>query len=782
MIKKFKIFENNKYYESLIRKIQSALTPDLLKGMWKKDFSNPMTGHCYIATEALYWILGGPNGKYNPYVLSHKTWPEGLDGGETHWFLKNDKGDILDPTKDQFEGEEIRYDKGTPNGMMNYPSGGSKRAKEIMRRIDMLKESINEMDPYGEEDWSDEPKFPIGSKINIDIENNDRVYGIVMDFDPVTREYEVEYYLKHNDRDMGWGIRDEYRCYPYVNESISHEIDPYGEEDWNDSSNIRDFKPGDKVYCYKGRYEDLDPNKEYEIEGIHEDGHFITLTEDPTKAYFFGAFHKKKMDKAIVIKTNEQFNQEKTSTNKIKAAIEFIRQTIKGTEWEGKVYMAGGAVRDELLGKDPKDIDLLVNAEDGGIRFAEWITKELGIYRKYKNPVVYPRFGTAKFTLRKQKYNGIDISDVDIECVMPRKEVYSKGDRKPDVYQGTLKDDVDRRDFSVNSLLKDLTSGEILDLTGMGKDDIKRGIIRTPLDPDIIFTEDALRMLRAVRFSVKYNWDLPMFMIKSMKKNAKQIQNISSERVQEELNKMIVTDFPDKAIRLLQITGLSKYIFPELDKLKNLTQNKFHKYDAMRHTLEVLKNTPPDLITRLAALFHDIGKSKTKEIIDNEVHFYEHERIGGFMVRDIMKRLRYPSEIINAVVAAVENHMRTKQTGDKGEISDRALRKLRLDLGDHLQSTLDLIHADNISHSEEANMPNQVSNIRRRFKELEEKDKDFPKKSPLNGDDVMEILGIKKGPVVGKILKILGDMYLDDPSMSKEELTEIVKKLYEELK
>lgn len=168
-------------------------------------------------------------------------------------------------------------------------------------------------------------------------------------------------------------------------------------------------------------------------------------------------------------------------------------------------------------------------------------------------------------------------------------------------------------------------------------------------------------------------------------------------------------------------------------------------------------------------------------IIDHETHFYLHEEIGAFMVRDIMKRLKYPKEIINAVVIAVENHMRTKQTGDEGKITDRSLRKLRQDLGPHLQQTLDLIHADNVSHSDWANMPNQVPNILKRFKELDEKDKNAPKKSPLSGDDVMEILGIGKGPIVGKILKILGDMYLDDPNMSKEELTYIVKKSYEEL-
>jgi len=240
---------------------------------------------------------------------------------------------------------------------------------------------------------------------------------------------------------------------------------------------------------------------------------------------------------------------------------------------------------------------------------------------------------------------------------------------------------------------------------------------------------------------------------------------------------MLLTDNPDKAIKLLQILGLSKYIFPELDKLIKMKQNKFHKYDAMRHTLEVLKNTPPDLITRLSALLHDIGKGKTKEIIDNEIHFYEHEKIGAFMTRDILRRLRYPREIINAVVLAVDNHMRTKQTGDEGKISDKALRKLKMELGPHLDQILDLVHADNISHSAQSNMPNQVSNIRKRFKELEIKDKSVGIKPPLDGNDIMEVLGISKGhnPVIGRLISVLKDKYLEDPTMTREEAIAIVK-------
>ena len=193
--------------------------------------------------------------------------------------------------------------------------------------------------------------------------------------------------------------------------------------------------------------------------------------------------------------------------------LEHIKNIIKDTKYEGKVYIDGGGVRDELLGKFCNDFDLMIDEENGGIRFAEWFCKKIGKYKPNRNPVVYPRFGTAKFNLY------LDSEDpYFIECVMPRKEKYFDGSRNPEVSNGTLRDDVERRDFTVNSLLKNISTDEILDLTGLGIQDIKNGIIRTPLDPDIIFSEDPLRMLRAIRFTVKFNWKLPLFMIRSIKK------------------------------------------------------------------------------------------------------------------------------------------------------------------------------------------------------------------------------------------------------------------------
>ena len=465
-----------------------------------------------------------------------------------------------------------------------------------------------------------------------------------------------------------------------------------------------------------------------------------------------------------------------------KAAIDFLSKQIRTSRFEGKVFVAGGYVRDELLGLDPKDIDLVVELPDGGIEFANWLTKKLGIYKKGSNPVVYPRFGTAKFQLRGVSHSGQDLSDLEIEVVMTRKEQYSdsKG-RKPDVSPGTLKDDVERRDFTVNSLLKDLSTGEIIDLTGMGKEDLKKGVVRTPMNPDVIFHEDPLRMLRAIRFAIKYNWDLPMFMIRALKKNAPKLQKISAERIRDELNKMLVTKNPDKAIRLLQITGLNKYVAPELDILRGMGQNKYHDKDVMKHTLAVLKLVPPKLETRLAALFHDIGKGTTREVIDNEVHFYRHEDVGADMAREIMKRLKYPNEVIDKVVASVSAHMKTKQAGDSANISDKALRKFARSLGDHLEDTLDLIDADNKAHHPDYNMPNQVANIRKKLKTLKAIEPSAGSKFPVDGKDIMRYLGIGAGPWIGKLLALVQDAWDENPNLTKDDALTIVKIGHKEL-
>jgi tRNA nucleotidyltransferase/poly(A) polymerase len=429
-------------------------------------------------------------------------------------------------------------------------------------------------------------------------------------------------------------------------------------------------------------------------------------------------------------------------------------------------------------------LDLLVNSPNGGIEFAKWITKKVGAYKggtteedPGSNPVIFPRFGTAKFNLRGVVHDGIDLSDIDIESVMPRKEQYTAGSRKPTVTGGELKDDVERRDFTVNSLLKDLSTGEILDLTGMGKDDIRAGIVRTPLNPDKIFTDDPLRMLRAIRFAVKYGWKLPLFMIRGLKRNASQLKNISQERIRDELNKILITGAPSKGIKLLKITGLLPFVIPELVPAINMTQNIHHKHDVFQHTLDVLSKTEPILVQRLMALFHDIGKTVTRSIEPNTkgVHFYGHEIEGEKIVEDVMNRLKYPRELINAVKLGVRNHMRLKQSGDTGvHIKDKTLLKFRNEMGEQLENVLNLMHADNISHSDASSMPNQISGIRQRLESL--KNVPVRPKMPIDGYD-LTLMGLKPGPIFKEIMNAVAEAWYENPALTKREALEIARKV-----
>lgn len=455
---------------------------------------------------------------------------------------------------------------------------------------------------------------------------------------------------------------------------------------------------------------------------------------------------------------------------------DFLRNLVKNSEWENKVFIAGGYVRDYVMGKDPKDLDLMVNKQNGGIEFAEWVTKKIGNYKHGSNPVVFPRFQTAKFNLSGVFHNGQDLSGTDIESVMTRSEQYDVGSRKPKVGFSDLQGDAERRDLTVNSLFKNLSTGEILDLTGKGMSDLKNGIVRTPLEPSKTFTDDPLRMLRVVRFYAKYDWKVPIYIIKALKNNASQLDNISAERIQDELNKMLMTTNPDKAIKFLKITNLLQYVIPELKEAIKMTQNHHHKMDVFGHTLEVLKNTKPILAQRLMGLFHDIGKIATRSVTPSGVHFYGHEHVGVDIVDKIMKRLKYPNEMIDAVKIGVKNHMRLKHGGDTAvNLTDKTLRKFVADVGDQLENLLHLIHADNISHADASSMPNQIDFVKTRLKSL---DMTTSKpKLPITGFDLQKELGLKPGPIFTSIMKAITDAWFENTKITKDEALNIARNI-----
>jgi putative nucleotidyltransferase with HDIG domain len=473
------------------------------------------------------------------------------------------------------------------------------------------------------------------------------------------------------------------------------------------------------------------------------------------------------------------------SKTKEEILLDFLHDEIIGTEFSNKVFVAGGWVRDFVMGKKSKDIDLTVALPRGGIHFAEWITKKNNCYKESINPVIFPNFGTAKFNLRGVVYHGVDLSEIDVETVMTRKEQYHDGSRKPEVDFGTPEQDVERRDLTINSLLYDVTNRKILDLTGKGLEDIKNHVIRTPMDANVIFKEDPLRMCRAIRFTTKYGWDLSDDVFKSIKQNADKLQSISKERVRDELDKIITSNYPDVGIRLLMDTDLMKYIMPEYYQLIGLEQNYYHQWDAFEHSMRVLKHTPASLEVRLAALFHDLGKTKTRSVgKDQVIHFNGHESVSASMARGILTGLKYPTNIIDNVCKLVANHMRTKQFGDDlGNASDKSLRKLMQALGDQFENFLHLVDADNNSHGEKGwkhNLENQVKIIKNRIKTIG----DFTGKleMPIDGDRIMKLLNLKSGPQVGKIKSAFEDAFLENPedfkNMTDQQIDDFIKDLF----
>lgn len=442
-------------------------------------------------------------------------------------------------------------------------------------------------------------------------------------------------------------------------------------------------------------------------------------------------------------------------------SINILSDVIKDSPFKGKAFICGGYVRDKILGKPSKDIDITVAAPNGGIELANFISKKLNI----REPVIFPTFGTAKIQLP---------TGLDIEFVQTRNEEYVKGSRKPTTSYGTLQEDVERRDFTINTLLEDVTTKKIVDLTGQGIDDLKNGIIRTPLDPNITFDEDPLRMLRAIRFAAKYNFEFAEDIIPALSNNADKLKNISKERIHDELNKMLLTDKPSRAFNIMRKTGLLDQFMPELTELYGLKQGKYHYTDAWGHTMDVLDSSVNSLVGRLSALMHDIGKSKTLSFDDkNEPHFYQHEKVSADIASDILKRLKYSNDIIEKVSKIIESHMRVR---DSKNWSKGTTRKFIKDMGLELTDTLDLIEADRKSHHPKHNDLDALNQLRFRINDIQNEKPVETIIPPLSGKEIMDILNLPTGPLVGKVKNYLQDLILENPNLTKEQAIESLKK------
>ena len=470
--------------------------------------------------------------------------------------------------------------------------------------------------------------------------------------------------------------------------------------------------------------------------------------------------------------------QVKGTGNKIGKLVEKIKEITDGSIFKNNVYIVGGVVRDFLIYGEEylnncHDVDIVVTTPNGGQMFAIWFTHYTKCHVNDKNPVLFPTYGTSKFQILSDP----ELCDIEIECVQTRKEKYNKESRNPVTAYGTIEEDAMRRDLTINALYYDITNDEILDITGKGFDDIDRHILRTTGEPDMVFDDDPLRILRVIRFASRLGWGIEKNTWLGMITNAKRIKTLTQERVTDEINKMLLCDKPSEAMRRLDRCNALGIVIPSLEMSKHIYQDVSPVRTLYEHVLDAMDKTPKVLETRLAALFHDIGKLKTYDR-----GFLFHSKVGADMAEEVLRAMKYSNATISTVKKAIEYHEEFSQYWGNATPGAVKIRKFvsKFDGNDKdLDVALDLMHANNITQMYGKKVK-FVEHVRKTIAELDKNNASGKKiVLPVNGNELMKALGLRPGPTLGLLINHIKRKVIEDPTLTKVKAIEYAKKYLE---
>lgn len=451
-----------------------------------------------------------------------------------------------------------------------------------------------------------------------------------------------------------------------------------------------------------------------------------------------------------------------SAPDNVKTLVNLIRKDIKGTAFEGKVYIVGGAIRDMFMNRAPSDVNLVVEMVNGGIVFAEWLCKKHKSFVTMTNPLFERHIGRSTFVLGRVP----ELKNTLITCEQTCKRRPNEDGLTAAQLYGTITEDANTRDFTINSIYYNISSDKVFDKTGSGVFDIVNKIIRTHMKPVYVMDADPIRIMRAIRFAGMLDMKIDKNTWLAMTAKAPLIDLCENDDIRYELNKMLLIDKPSVSMERLYGCGVMRRILPDVFALKDECESFVNNVSALKHTMRVLDETFPYLENRLAALFHDIGKTVVKgakqDAMSAEAAAYD------------MSELGYGTELSKKVSMIIKNHRYFSAYNPSVSPPVKKVKRFLATCGKDYPSVLDLMNAENIC-SEIEKKPSQVLEILKTIEKIEQEKEESDLHIPINGNDLMEVLGIKKGPQIGYLLAVCNKAFKENKSITKEELIEIAK-------